>query len=111
MGLKPEPPGEAFERILRRLRPLRKTRRPLRNLAGFCLAEDVRADQDMPPCDRSAMGGYAVISAELSSCPCTLRLVGEIAAGGELRPAVRPGTCVRILTGANMLRGRAQRIS
>ena len=48
------------------------------------------------------MDGYAVRSADLRRAPCSLRLVGEVAAGSAARPRVAPGTCVRILTGANV---------
>lgn len=69
---------------------------------GRVLARPVRADRDSPPADRSAMDGYAVRAADLASIPCDLKLVGEVAAGSATRPRVRPGTCVRILTGANV---------
>jgi len=48
------------------------------------------------------MDGFAVRAADLAECPRRLRLVGEVAAGSGARPRVRPGTCVRILTGANV---------
>lgn len=92
----------AREIVLRHVRPLKAIRKSLTDVAGCCLAEDVRADRDLPPADRSAMDGYAVRSDDLSSCPCKLRLVGEVAAGSSARPKVRPGCCVRVLTGANV---------
>ena len=95
-------PEEAWTKILRRVRPLRPVATPLRQAAGLCLAEDVRSDRDQPPADRSAMDGYAVRSADLRRAPCSLRLIGEVAAGSAARPRVAPGTCVRILTGANV---------
>ena len=98
-------PDEAWRIVLKHVRPLRPVARPLRDAAGLCLAEDVRADRDQPPADRSAMDGYAVRSADLRRAPCSLRLVGEVAAGSAARPQVAPGTCVRILTGANVPAG------
>ena len=95
-------PEEAWRIVLKHVRPLRRAATPLREAAGLCLAEDVRADRDQPPADRSAMDGYAVRSADLRRAPCSLRLVGEVAAGSAARPRVAPGTCVRILTGANV---------
>ena len=95
-------PEEAWRIVLKHVRPLRSVAMPLREAAGLCLAEDVRADRDQPPADRSAMDGYAVRSADLRRAPCSLRLVGEVAAGSAARPRVAPGTCVRILTGANV---------
>ncbi len=69
---------------------------------GYCLAEDVCADRDIPPRARSAMDGYAVRAADAAKVPYTLRLVGEVAAGSPARPRVLPGTCVAIMTGANV---------
>ncbi|HMS10920.1 MAG TPA: hypothetical protein PKE66_15650, partial [Pyrinomonadaceae bacterium] len=48
---------------------------------GRVLAEDVVADTDMPPFDRSQMDGYAVRAADAKDAPVTLKLVGESAAG------------------------------
>ncbi len=95
-------PKEALDIILRCARPLEATRKPLDEALGYCLAENVLADRDIPPADCSVMDGYAVRSADLAKCPCTLRLVGEVTAGSAARPRVRPGTCVRVLTGANI---------
>jgi molybdopterin molybdotransferase len=95
-------PKKALALILGRVRPLRPAPMPLERATGLCLAQDVRADRDMPPADRSAMDGYAVRAADLATTPRSLRLVGEIAAGSAARPRVRPGTCARILTGASV---------
>jgi len=95
-------PEQALRIVLERVRPLPAKRLPLLECAGLRLAEDVRADRDQPPADRSAMDGFAVRAADLAEGRCRLRLVGEVAAGSEARPRVRPGTCVRILTGANV---------
>ncbi len=99
-------PLERAVRIAQKyLRPLDAVRVPLKNALGLCLAEDVRADRDLPPAARSAMDGYAVRASDLASFPGQLRLAGEVAAGREPRLAVRPGTCARIFTGANVPAG------
>jgi molybdopterin molybdotransferase len=95
-------PSQAFSIVLEHVAPLPAVVRPLGDGLGYVLAVDVRADRDMPPANRSAMDGYAVRAGDLASCPATLRLIGEVAAGSPLRPRVRPGTCVGILTGANV---------
>lgn len=77
---------------------------PVHAALGAALAEDVRAKHDLPPWDSSAMDGYAVISADISSAseqhPVALRIAGEVAAGSPEDPALPAGTAVRIMTGA-----------
>ncbi len=70
---------------------------------GRVLAESVSADRDIPPFPRSTRDGYAVRSADLSSVPARLRLLGEIKAGekSENIPSLTPsGEAVAIMTGA-----------
>jgi molybdenum cofactor synthesis domain-containing protein len=72
---------------------------------GRVLAEDVRADTDLPPFDRAQMDGYAVRSADTSELPARLRLVGEAAAGRGWDGVLQPGEAVRIMTGAPLPAG------
>lgn len=67
---------------------------------GRILAEDVTADRDYPPFQRSTRDGYAVRSADAAQAGAKLRVVGESRAGVSFDGAVRAGECVRILTGA-----------
>jgi molybdopterin molybdotransferase len=94
-------PQKAWGIIRSCVKPLGSIRKPLHEAFGYCLAQDVRADRDMPPADRSAMDGYALRAADLTGYPCNLRLIGEVAAGSSARPKVSPGCCTSILTGAN----------
>jgi len=94
-------PRKAWGIIRSCVKPLGSVRKPLSDAFGHCLAQDVRADRDMPPADRSAMDGYAVGAADLTGFPCSLRLVGEVAAGSSATSEVPPGCCTSILTGAN----------
>ncbi|HZK81727.1 MAG TPA: hypothetical protein VFC46_11680, partial [Humisphaera sp.] len=48
---------------------------------GLRLAEDLAADRDYPPFEKSLMDGYAVRSADVASGTADLRVVGEIPAG------------------------------
>jgi len=64
------------------------------------LAEDVIADSDLPPFDRSQMDGYAVRAADAESAPVSLRIVGESAAGNGWHQKMKAGEAVRIMTGA-----------
>jgi molybdopterin molybdotransferase len=73
---------------------------------GRVLAEDVIAPHDVPPFANSAMDGFAVRGSDLGAAgDVTLRLVGQILAGGSHAPEVVAGTCVRITTGAVLPRG------
>ena len=64
------------------------------------LAEDVRADMDLPPFDRARMDGYAVRSSDVGTAPVKLRVIGEIAAGAQFEHRVNAGEAVKIFTGA-----------
>ncbi|MHC4607857.1 MAG: molybdopterin molybdotransferase MoeA [Planctomycetota bacterium] len=99
------PPETALQIVLEKARPLDPCRIPLQDALGSCLAEEVRADRDSPPADRSAMDGFAVRSGDLSDAPTTLPLRGECAAGAAESLSVKAGTCVRIFTGANIPEG------
>jgi molybdopterin molybdotransferase len=70
--------------------------------SGRVLAEDVAADRDCPPLDRSVRDGYAV---RASDVPGRLRLTGEVRAGGIHSGAVGPGEAVAIMTGAPVPEG------
>jgi molybdopterin molybdotransferase len=72
----------------------------LEDSIGRILAEDVVADSDLPPFNRSQMDGYAVKAADTKDAPVTLKLVGESAAGRGWRGTLKRGEAVRIMTGA-----------
>ena len=76
---------------------------------GRFLAEDIVADSDLPPFDRSQMDGYAVRAADVETVPAKLKLVGESAAGRGWHHEMKPGEAVRIMTGAPVPGGRRQR--
>ncbi len=95
-------PDKAWGIVLEQVSPLKPISMELTQALGYCLAEDVRADRDLPPADRSSMDGYAVRASDLGRGPCSLRVIGEVAAGSPDAPHVRPGACVRIFTGANL---------
>jgi molybdopterin molybdotransferase len=80
----------------------RVVRLPLAEAPGLRLAEGLAADRDFPPFDKSLMDGYAVMSGDVSSGPATLRLIGEVAAGGQATRALSAGEAVAIMTGAPM---------
>jgi molybdopterin molybdotransferase len=69
---------------------------PLDLALGRVLAEDVTSGIDVPPFDSSAMDGYALIAGPEAE----LEVIGEARAGHPAAEAVRPGTAIRISTGA-----------
>jgi molybdopterin molybdotransferase len=86
------------------VRPRRRTV-PLHEAAGLRLAEDLRADRDYPPFDKSLMDGYAVRSADTLSAPAELQVIGESAAGQALVRAIEAGQAMAIMTGAPLPQG------
>src|SRR5215813_8059431 len=67
---------------------------------GRILAQEVRADIDLPPFDRARMDGYALRARDAGVVPASLRVIGEIAAGTQFDQEVGPGEAVKIFTGA-----------
>ncbi len=72
---------------------------PLEAALGRVLASDVRAGRTQPPCDLSAMDGYAVRAEEARSA-ARLTVIGVSAAGHPFAGRVEAGETVRIYTGA-----------
>ncbi len=77
----------------------------IEDAVGRVLAEDIIADSDMPPFDRSQMDGYALRAEDVSQTPATLKLVGESAAGRGWKGTLKKGEAVRIMTGARVPSG------
>ena len=90
----PPPPTETIE----------FARNPSRALGRFA-AEDVRADRNYPPFNRSTRDGFALRAADAVQVCAKLRLIGESRAGVPFADTVEPGTCVQIMTGAPLPRG------
>src|SRR4051812_5260409 len=67
---------------------------------GLDLGQDLVADRDYPPFDKSLMDGYAVRCADVGAAPAALRSVGEVAAGGTAGRELGAGETVAIMTGA-----------
>src|SRR5271163_736544 len=66
------------------------------------LAEDVAADRDYPPFNRSARDGFAV---RASDVPGELLVTAEVRAGEEFDGEITAGTAVEIMTGAPLPQG------
>src|ERR1700729_3550751 len=72
---------------------------------GRILAEDVIADRNYPPFDRSTRDGFAVRAADAANPGTRLRLIGESRAGHAFEGQMEAGACVQIMTGAPLPRG------
>ena len=94
------PISEALHIITRETTRLSIEKVEVANAAGRVLAEDVAADMDMPPFDRSQMDGYAVKAGDTANAPVKLKIVGESAAGRGWHNEMNAGEAVRIMTGA-----------
>jgi len=79
---------------------------PIRQSLGRVLARDVVSSINVPAADNSAMDGYALRAADLSSdSPTLLAIAGSGFAGADEVATVPPGHCLRIMTGAVMPEG------
>jgi len=76
----------------------------LEQALGRVLAQEIVADRDYPPFDRSVRDGYAVRATD-AVAGAKLRCVGEIRAGDAWKTPLRPATCVQIMTGAAVPEG------
>ena len=80
---------------------------PLSESRGRVLAQDLLADRDYPPFDRATRDGFAARSADVTTVPVTLEVVGLARAGepfkGQL--AGRDRCAVEIMTGAPVPEG------
>ncbi|WP_153109428.1 molybdopterin molybdotransferase MoeA [Propionivibrio limicola] len=92
--------GAAQTCVLQHVSPLGAEEVPLERSLGRVLAGDVRANRDLPPCDVSAMDGFAVRSADLAAGAVALTVIEDIKAGDRPQLAVQSGQCARIMTGA-----------
>jgi molybdenum cofactor synthesis domain-containing protein len=78
----------------------------LENSVGRVLAQEIRADMDLPPFDRSQMDGYAVRTKDVGDASedgsVKLKIIGESVAGKGFDEKVKRGEAVRIMTGARV---------
>lgn len=97
--------AKAIQIIMEQTQPLSPERVGLEDALSRFLAEDVIADSDLPPFDRSQMDGYAVRAADTQNAPVRLGIVGESVAGAGWHNEMLAGQAVRIMTGAPVPKG------
>jgi molybdopterin molybdotransferase len=72
----------------------------LAEAAGLVLAEEILADRDYPPFDKSLMDGFAVMCGDVAATPVQLRVIGEVAAGQTPQRRIVSGDAMAVMTGA-----------
>jgi molybdopterin molybdotransferase len=72
---------------------------------GRVLAEDILADRDYPPFNRSTRDGFAMRSLDMAHEDAELTLDGEVRAGEYFKAEIGPGHCAAIMTGAPLPTG------
>ncbi|MEZ7137132.1 gephyrin-like molybdotransferase Glp [Komagataeibacter sp. SM21] len=97
--------SEARERILQGVFPLPAEVVALTDACGRVSAAPLAARLSNPPADVSAMDGYAVRAADLSTGGTTLECVAEAPAGHPVATTIGQGQCARIFTGSVMPAG------
>jgi len=100
---------EAEKLVLKNCRPLDVIEEvPISAASGRVLASDIKADRSVPPFNRSAMDGYAVIAEDTFGADeggVQLKLKGVIHAGDVSSEAVTQGHCIQIATGSPLPKG------
>ncbi|NUM53183.1 MAG: molybdopterin molybdotransferase MoeA [Candidatus Hydrogenedentes bacterium] len=90
-------PDNALALVLHHSAPMGPRRNSVHAAVGWTVAEDIAADADYPPFDRSMMDGYCVCVADAGE---RVRVAGEVAAGGTVAGVLVAGTAIEIMTGA-----------
>jgi len=90
---------DAFEVVMNSIsgKPLDTERIDIDRALNRILAEDVAADRDIPPFDKSAMDGFACRRADLAN---ELTIIETIPAGLLPKKTIGQNECARIMTGA-----------
>ncbi|MCE6992983.1 gephyrin-like molybdotransferase Glp [Dyadobacter sp. CY323] len=92
--------NEAKEKIIANTSHLSTQNRSLADAAGYVLAKDIIAPIALPSFRQSSMDGYAIIHSDVAENGTSLKLAGESKAGQTLTPDLKPGSAIRIFTGA-----------
>lgn len=101
---------DAMRIVMNAARPIARVERvPITQADGRVVATDLLAAMDVPPFDRAAMDGYAVIAADTfgagTHAPKTLTRVDRVFTGEVPTRGLAAGDCIEIATGAPMPEG------
>lgn len=101
--------SEALRLVLDSVAPLPPRPTPLFDALGLVVADRVVSPETVPPFTNSAMDGFAVRAGDCAGAsagsPVLLEVLEDVPAGRVAREAVRPGTAIRIMTGAPLPEG------
>src|SRR6195952_2776406 len=75
---------------------------PFELALGRVLAEDIRADRDLPPFNRVTMDGIAVSYRAIEQGISSFQIKATQAAGDNPVEIDNPGECIEIMTGASL---------
>ncbi len=100
---------QALKKILGYVDVLGEEESPILDCLGQVLDEDVYSSIDVPPLDNTAMDGYAVRYEDTRGAnrqsPRFLQVIDTVPAGSISRHKLKPGTAIRIMTGAPIPEG------
>jgi len=95
---------QALEKVLSYVEVLEEEENPILDCLGQVLAEDVYSGIHVPPLDNAAMDGYAVRTEDTHGAnqqsPRFLQVIDTVPAGSISKHTLKPGTAIRIMTGA-----------
>lgn len=92
--------AEAEQIILAQVKEYGAELIPFDQAIGRVLAEDIKADRDLPPCNRVTMDGIAINYSAFETGTRSFNIKGTIAAGDTPIEINNSNQCVEIMTGA-----------
>lgn len=99
----------ALEIILEETEVLESENVDLSNSLNKVLAEDIYSKDNLPPFDKSAMDGYAIISEDTKGAskgnPIKLKVKALVKAGDSYEEKLEHGEAIKIMTGAPVPKG------
>ncbi|HEY3425637.1 MAG TPA: gephyrin-like molybdotransferase Glp [Negativicutes bacterium] len=100
---------EAQTLLLERVYPAKECYVSLFAAAGRILSQDIRANENLPPFDKSPLDGYALQAKDTEKAklmiPAILTVIEEVRAGYMPKKEITSGTTIKVMTGAPIPKG------
>jgi len=93
---------EAYQIVLEQTKEYGSEMVPLKSAMGRVLAEDIQADRDFPPFNRSTKDGIAINYDSVENGRRSFEIQGTLPAGKPTIPFVDAEGCIEIMTGAKV---------